>query len=238
MNEQPHIAMFHHAGGNAAALNVLEEKFSNFKVIKFEMPGRGRRRQAPLLTNVNQLTKDFFPQLPRHCPIIFMGHSLGAYIAYVMAKKYRSHDARQKILLVVIGNEPIHCRQFFDFTESSENSKDSLIKFANHLGQLPDWLQSEPVLLEQFLRVLSADLQVANSISEEESGTLDDIPVLALFGKEDPLFLSPPQRWQECTLQPFRLEEVPGGHFISEDQAHEISELTKHFIKENKIFNI
>ncbi|WP_277755878.1 hypothetical protein [Serratia oryzae] len=44
MNELPHIAMFHHAGGNAAALNVLEKHFSNFNVSKFEMPGRGRRR--------------------------------------------------------------------------------------------------------------------------------------------------------------------------------------------------
>ncbi|HEL9845237.1 TPA: hypothetical protein U0R39_005554, partial [Klebsiella pneumoniae] len=105
MNEQPHIAMFHHAGGNAAALDVLEKHFSNFNVSKFEMPGRGRRRQEALLTDINKVIKDFFPQLPRHCPIIFMGHSLGAYVAYVMAKKYRFNDARQKSMLVVIGNE-------------------------------------------------------------------------------------------------------------------------------------
>ncbi|VXD08449.1 Surfactin synthase thioesterase subunit [Enterobacterales bacterium 8AC] len=238
MNELPHIAMFHHAGGNAAALNVLEKHFSNFNVSKFEMPGRGRRRQEALLTDVNQVIKDFCPQLPRHCPIIFMGHSLGAYIAYVMAKRYRFYDARQKSMLVVIGNEPIHCRKFFYFTESSEISKDSLLNFANHLGQLPDWLRREPILLAQFLRVLSADLQVANSISEEDSAALDDIPVLAFYGREDSLFPSPPERWQECTLQPFRLEGISGGHFISEAQAHEISELTIHFIRENKVFNI
>lgn len=117
-----------------------------------------------------------------------MGHSLGACIAYVMAKTYRFYDTRQKSMLVVIGNEPIHCRKFFDFTESSEIAKDSLLNFANHLGQL--------------------------------------------------LFPSPPERWQECTLQPFRLENISGGYFISEVQAHEISDLTIHFIRENKVFNI
>lgn len=60
MNELSHITMFHHAGGNAAALNVLEKHFSNFNVSKFEMPGRGRRRQEALLTDVNLVIKDFF----------------------------------------------------------------------------------------------------------------------------------------------------------------------------------
>lgn len=238
MNELPHIAMFHHAGGNAAALNVLEKQFSNFSVSKFEMPGRGRRHREALLTDINQVVKDFGSQLPCHCPVIFMGHSLGAYIAYVMAKKYRLYDTQHKTMLVVIGNEPIHCRKYFDFTESSEILKNSLLNFANHLGKLPDWLQRDTILLTQFLRVLSADLRVANSISDEDSAVLDDIPVLAFYGKEDPLLPSPPERWQECTLQPFRLEEISGGHFISEVQAHEISELTMHFIRENKVFNI
>ena len=59
MNEQPHIAMFHHAGGNAAALDVLEKHFSNFNVSKFEMR-RGRRRQEALLTDINKVIMDFF----------------------------------------------------------------------------------------------------------------------------------------------------------------------------------
>lgn len=125
----------------------------------------------------------------------------------------------------------------FDLTESSEIAKHSLLNFANHFRQLPDWLQKEPVLLKQFLQVLSADLQVANSISEEDSAALDDIPVLAFYGKEDPYFFFPGTM---ARMYPPAIQAGGDlrGHFISDTQAREISELTMDFIRNNKVFNI
>lgn len=141
MNNRPYLAMFHHAGGNAAALNHLAKIFMPcFNVIQFEMPGRGRRRKEPLANDISLVVDDFATRLPSCEPIFFLGHSLGAYIAYLMAAYCRSREPSRQIALIVIANDPIHCRQNFTFADSVQPPDMQLIHFASRLGQLPDWL--------------------------------------------------------------------------------------------------
>ncbi|MBD2825550.1 thioesterase II family protein [Xenorhabdus szentirmaii] len=237
MNNLPHLAMFHHAGGNAAALSHLAKTFaSDFDVIQFEMPGRGRRRREPLVNDATQIVDDFAALLPPREPIIFLGHSLGAYIAYLMAAYCQASEPARQIMLVVVANHPIHCRQQFSFLDSAQGPSEQLVRFASQLGQLPDWLQQEPLLLEQFLHVLAADLRVANSISPSDTAPLRDIPLLAIHSTEDPLLQEPPWRWQECTQQVFELVSISGGHFISAQQGEKIREATLHFIQKYNLF--
>ncbi|HAF2130776.1 TPA: thioesterase [Salmonella enterica] len=237
MNNRPHLAMFHHAGGNAAALNHLAKIFTPcFNVIQFEMPGRGRRRKEPLVNDISLVVDDFAPRLPSCEPIIFLGHSLGAYIAYLMAAHCRSREPSRQIALIVIANDPIHCRQKYTFADSVQIPDRQLICFASRLGQLPDWLRQEPRLLDQFLRVLAADLQVADSISPSDAAPLEDIPLLAIYSREDPLLQAPPRRWRECTRYYFELAEISGGHFISECQGEQIRKITLKFIHKYNLY--
>ncbi|EHY4895193.1 thioesterase [Salmonella enterica] len=231
MNNRPHLAMFHHAGGNAAALNHLAKLFmSSFRVTQFEMPGRGRRRKEPLVNDIDLIVNDFSTRLPSCEPIIFLGHSLGAYIAYLMAARCRSREPSRQIALIVIANDPIHCRQHFSFANSVPAPNCQLIRFASRLDQLPDWLYQEPQLLDQFLRVLAADLQVADSISPSDAAPLENVPLLAIYATEDPFLQEPPRRWKECTQHYFELAEISGGHFISECQGEDIKKITLNFI--------
>ncbi|MDE1477850.1 alpha/beta fold hydrolase [Xenorhabdus bovienii] len=230
-NQRPHLVMFHHAGGNAASMSEFAKGFiDDFNVIQLEMPGRGRRRQESLLYHADQVIEDFASRIPTQGKIILLGHSLGAYIAYLMAAYCRVQSHQRQIILVAISNSPIHCRQRFSYLNSGETTHQQLLQFAKFADQLPDWLRQDPLLLQQFLQVLEADLNVANSINPAQSAPLDNIPLLVIYGTNDPLLPTPPLRWQECTRQAFHLIKLPGGHFILSQQGPQIQKIITDFI--------
>ncbi|WP_338804341.1 alpha/beta fold hydrolase [Xenorhabdus griffiniae] len=232
-NQRLQLLMFHHAGGNSSIFSDFAKRcFDDFNVIQLEMPGRGRRRHEPLMYCVDHVIKDFASQVPPQGDIVLFGYSLGAYIAYVMASYCRKLSPKRKIILVVISNEPIHCRRKFSLG-AGEFTHQQLLKFTTKLGQLPKWLREESTMLQSFLNVLEADLCVANSISAELSSPLNDIPILVVYGNNDPLLPTPPLRWRECTQKTFNIIEVSGDHFILSEQETQIYKIMKDFL--NKV---
>ncbi|MBQ4796782.1 alpha/beta fold hydrolase, partial [Pectobacterium versatile] len=91
MNELPsHMVLFHHAGGNASSMQAIARRFSSaFSTMLMEMPGRGRRRQEALMYDVGAIVDDFAARIPEQGRLILVGHSLGAYIAYLLARHCR-----------------------------------------------------------------------------------------------------------------------------------------------------
>ncbi|PHM72168.1 thioesterase II family protein [Xenorhabdus sp. KJ12.1] len=224
-NKYTHLIMFHHAGGNSSIFYDFTKYCSNdFNIIQLEMPGRGKRRLEPLMYHIDDIIEDFSSRIPTNGNIVLFGYSLGAYIAYVISAYCRKKESKRNILLVVISNEPIHCRNKFSFLGigKQEYQQKMLLQFIQKLGAIPEWLKNSPTMLQRFLRVLEADLYVADSISEEQSFPLDNIPILAMYGNKDPLMNTPPYRWKECTRHKFNLVEVLGGHFILSEKGFEI----------------
>ncbi|SJN57849.1 Thioesterase domain protein [Vibrio ruber DSM 16370] len=101
MNSRPHIILFHHAGGNAASLNMFALHFKQeFNVTMMEMPGRGRRRLEALKETSEQIINDFAKSIPAEGRLILVGHSLGAYMAYLMAGYFRKEMPEREFSLV------------------------------------------------------------------------------------------------------------------------------------------
>ncbi|SJN57847.1 hypothetical protein VR7878_02515 [Vibrio ruber DSM 16370] len=131
---------------------------------------------------------------------------------------------------MVISNEPIHCRQDFSWVRDNETSRQELLNFAEQAGgELPDWLKQDSTLQQQFLDILTADLKIAESISSEQIKPLDGIPMLVIYGEDDPLLSTPPSRWKECTTGQCYIESILGKHFITSTHGKEIYELIKQF---------
>lgn len=232
MNEpQHHMVLFHHAGGNASAMNAIARRFSpQFDTMLMEMPGRGRRRQEALMRDAGRIVDDFASRIPPQGRLILVGHSLGAYMAYLLAGYCRSRTPDRDIVLVAMSNDPIHCRRRFPWLELNPESQQAIWHFATQLGELPDWLTQDDVLRQQFIQVLAADLDVANSIQPESACPLEDVPLLVIYGEDDPYLPFAPSRWCECTSGIYRMESVPGGHFIQSEQEQDIYDLILRFI--------
>lgn len=231
IEQQDQMVLFHHAGGNAAAMNAIGQYFSpEFATLLMEMPGRGRRRQEDLMRDAGQLMYDLASRIPTEGRLVLVGHSLGAYMAYLLAGYYKNLAPEREIILVVLSNDPIHCRKRFTWLDHGQASEQELWDFAAKLGEIPEWLKHDNVLRQQFLEVLAADLEVANSIQPETTNPLQDVPLLVIYGDDDPYLSSPPIRWSECTGSIYSIESVPGGHFIQLEQAQRIGEIICQFI--------
>lgn len=228
-----HMALFHHAGGNASAMHAIACHFSQeYNILLMEMPGRGRRRQEALLHVAGQVADDFASRIPTHGRLILVGHSLGAYIAYLMAGFCRAKSPDREIVLVALSNDPIHCRRHFSRLDNAPESRLALWQFATQLGDLPDWLKQDATLRQQFIEVMASDLKVANSIDLTSILPLNNVPLLVIYGEDDPYLPAPPHRWRECTNGVYRLVSIPGGHFIQSTQEQGISEIIRQFIDE------
>ncbi|GAB7260342.1 thioesterase II family protein [Dickeya ananatis] len=232
MNETPsHMVLFHHAGGNASSMQAIAQRFSSaFSTMLMEMPGRGRRRQEALMHDVSAIVDDFAARIPEQGRLILVGHSLGAYMAYLLAGHCQRMTPGRDIVLVVMSNDPIHCRRRFPWQELNPESQQAIWHFATRLGELPDWLTQDDVLRQQFIQVLAADLAVANSIRAEDTEPLNGVPVLLIYGEGDPYLSDAPARWCECTSGIYRMESVPGGHFIQ--SGSDTSDIISRFISD------
>src|SRR5262249_31116493 len=79
------------AGGNKYAFREFEKlspPYLNF--IPIEYPGRGSRSNEPLLGDIGYLADDVFVQIERAIgsrPYSIYGHSMGALLAYLVARK-------------------------------------------------------------------------------------------------------------------------------------------------------
>jgi surfactin synthase thioesterase subunit len=235
-HSSPHIVFFHHAGGSGAAMSEFARRFNtDFNVVVMEMPGRGRRRMERLKDNAKQVINDFVEKIPETNCLVLVGHSLGAYMAYLTAGYYKKNMPDMTVCLVLLSNEPIHCRQNFSWIKDNEMPTLALMEFAECAGQLPEWLKQNETLKHQFLAVLAADLKIADSIVPEQTQPLNDVPVLVIYGEEDPILHVPQERWQECTTGPFFLTSVPGGHFIIQTEENTIYETINHFVNQLNI---
>ncbi|NHB88122.1 thioesterase II family protein [Photorhabdus tasmaniensis] len=231
-----HALLFPHAGGSAAVMHNFSAALKKyFSVHTMELPGRGKRRKERLLYKIDDAIADFATKVPSQGALTFIGHSLGAYLAYMMARYVRCRQPGRQVNLVVISNLPIHLRKCFCEIRQGETSEDKLLDFATYAGGIPDWLKDEPELRSQFLQVLAADLSIADSINQNQDRQLENIPLFVIYGNDDPLLDERVLEWSQYGPGIFKVLSLSGGHFILSDRGEEIAHQIINFVHSQKI---
>lgn len=98
----PRVRMwcFHHAGGNGALFNqwIQGGHFPpHYDVRAIELPGRGRRAGKDCHTRMASLVEELAEAIApamREAPSVFFGHSLGALVAFELARELRRRARR------------------------------------------------------------------------------------------------------------------------------------------------
>lgn len=143
-------------------------------------------------------------------PFALLGHSLGAIVAYELARCFTA-DGDAPARLLVSGrrppgepaaHSPLHRLADADFLAA-----------IGMLGGTPDDVIASRELIELFLPALRADFEL-NETYRPLAGPALTCPVSALTGDADPE-VSPQamSRWREKTSGPCSLRVFPGGHF-------------------------
>lgn len=208
---------FPHAGGGASGFYRL---FNNLRaeveVIGIQLPGRENRVRDPLSSSLpellNAITENLAPALQDKIPYVFFGHSLGALLAFEVARQFRTQQLREPAALIVSGRIPPHLPPIGPALHGLADN--DLLREVVRLEGIPPGIQNQPEMCALILPVLRADLKLDETYTYTPEPPLD-CPVLACGGQDDPEApLHTMQEWQVHTRSNFSFKAFAGGHFF------------------------
>jgi medium-chain acyl-[acyl-carrier-protein] hydrolase len=206
---------FPYAGGTAAIYrNWADLLGSMAQVIPVELPGRGARLKEPPFVSmpplVEALAEVMLPLLDS--PFAFFGHSMGAVIAFELARRLRRRNEPEPRALFVSGRQ---APQVPDPDPITYNlPKDEFIAELSRLDGTPKDVLEHVELMELMLPLLRADFQVIQTYEYHAEPPLR-CPIRVYGGLQDhdvPRDLLQP--WEEQTRSGFALHMLPGDHFF------------------------
>jgi medium-chain acyl-[acyl-carrier-protein] hydrolase len=189
-----------------------------------EPPGRWNRLQEPLLTSIDQLVasvaRDIRPYLDK--PFALMGYSLGALVAYELARHLRRVLQRQPGYLFVAARRAPHLVPPTQHPPLHDLQDMKLVAalVANYDG-LPRAVVEDPELLAIVLPIARADLRALETYAYVPESPLS-CPIAVWGGETD---RATPRgdldAWRVHTTARFSLQMFSGGHFFI-DGAHKL----------------
>lgn len=207
---------FSYAGGNASAYRDWYQQLpSDVELCSVQLPGRGARFKESSYTSLGALLvalEDAIRPYIGSASFAFFGHSMGAQVAFELARKLRDDGLPQPECLFVSGRRAPHIpskkRPLYDLPEDEFRSE------IRRLNGTPAEAFENPELMELVSPILRADCQVIETWEYKPSEPLG-IPVLALGGtKDDHVSIEELENWGKLTKGHFELRLFSGDHFF------------------------
>jgi len=199
------------------------------------LPGREVRIGEPPLTEmaglVEAIASVLAPALEQ--PAILLGHSMGASVAFEVARELDGLRPGSVAHLVVSGRAGPRAGRFGLAAARAPEpapapTDDAIVEALRALGGTPPEILDSPDMLELLLPPMRADYALLAGY-EPRWGPPLDIPITALVGDCDPTVdLEAVSRWRAVGSAAFVAREVPGGHFYlqscGEDAADAVAD--------------
>jgi medium-chain acyl-[acyl-carrier-protein] hydrolase len=206
---------FPYAGGGAAIFRDWADGLDlNVEVCAIRLPGRERRYSEPALRRSEQVVESVIPILHDllDMPFVMLGYSMGAILAYEVARSMLATAAIEPRALFVSAHRaphsPLRRRNWHDLP------RDELIAKLKALNGTPAEVFQHDDLMELMLPTLRGDLELVETYESPVGATLS-CPIIAMGGSDDP-DISPEDLagWASVTAGPFKSMLVPGDHFF------------------------
>ena len=203
-----------YAGGGASIYTGWQDELpGDVEVCAVELPGRRVRLREPAIRRSQPLVDAIVAGLRPHLdmPYALFGHSLGAVLAFELARALRRAGPRAPESLFLSGAAAPHLPRTHRVLWRM--SDEDFLAEIRALGGVPDSLLAEPELMALFMPILRADFEVVDTYVYEPGAPLA-CPV-HLYGGEADRRVRPAQlaAWRDLVSGPVTLETFPGGHF-------------------------
>jgi len=212
------LVCFPYAGGSARSFRDWADKLGpNLEVCAVRLPGRERRLSEPALRRadhaVDILVEVLRPYLD--LPIILFGHSMGAILAYEVARGLLRSARVEPRGLLVSGRRAPHLpsrrRHLHDLP------RDEFIAEIKAFNGTPEEVFDHRDLLDLFLPTLRRDFELAETYTRL-AGPVLSCPVIAMSGRQDADVLPEDLAdWRSVTTGPFKTMLFDGHHFYIND---------------------
>ena len=202
-----------YAGGAAAAYTPWAEYLpASVELCAVELPGHGTRFRKQPLRDMDQLADELLASLHPlfDRPVAIFGHSLGARIAFAMAKR----EPRTRCIIVSAAPAahlpPRRLR--------SALPCDELIRELEALGGTPRQVLADRELMDAFMPTIRADFTLLEGGLADADAQVG-CPIHALAAREDSeVAIEDVAAWRERTSGAFGLVQFEGGHFYIHSQ--------------------
>lgn len=219
---------FPYAGGGASVYrNWARQIPSTVEVIPVELPGRGKRLTEPPIRKMPALIEALTPVIT---PLLdmkfaFFGHSMGAIIAFELARELRRRHGPQPEKIFVSGRQAsqIPDRDPITYNLPEDEFRAELLR----LNGTPIEVLEHAELMDLLLPLLRADFELIQTYQYCDDTPLH-CPIAVYGGLEDnyvPREVLLP--WKQQTDAPFSLHMLPGDHFFLHSASHILLELLR-----------
>jgi medium-chain acyl-[acyl-carrier-protein] hydrolase len=205
---------FPYAGGSAAIYRPWAASLPPaIELCAVQLPGRGERLDEPSYTDLRALVGDaeaaLLPYLDK--PFALFGHSMGAMIAFELARRLRDRGLNPVHLFLSARRAP----QLEVEEEITYNLPEpEFIDEVRRLNGTPQEVLEHPELMQMVLPLLRADFEVVETYRYEPGAPLD-CPVTVFGGLQDSDVPRPQlDAWREHTTAAFSVRMLPGDHFF------------------------
>ena len=206
---------FPHAGGTGTDYREWPADFPpDIEVLPIQLPGRGCRwNEAPIermTTLVECLASALAPRMD--LPFAFFGHSMGAVVAYELARFLSRHASVGPFALFASAARAPHV-PYPEPPLSALPDSAFLAKLKMLNGFAPE-LRNNEEFLRLILPVLRADMSICDH-HRHVPGTPLPCPITALGGRDDRRVAGTHlAAWASLTRSRFRVRVFPGDHFF------------------------
>lgn len=218
------LVCFPHAGGSATFYFPVSRALSrSVEVLPVQYPGRQERRSEPCVGDIGELAdrvvEELLP-LDDTKPLALFGHSMGAVVAYEVARRLESKGIKP-LRLFVSGRRAPSCTREGNVHLRDDNG---LIDELKKLSGTDSQILGDPDMLRMILPAVRSDYRAVESYRHVPGPPLD-CPVTALTGDDDPqVTLDEAKAWSEHTAGGFELKVYEGGHFYLNSHAAAVME--------------
>jgi surfactin synthase thioesterase subunit/glycosyltransferase involved in cell wall biosynthesis len=205
--QAPRLFWFPHAGAGAGQAESLPH------IVPVRLPGReSRLAEAPferMSALVQALADAMAGYLDR--PFAFFGHSMGAAVAFELARELRRRGRPQPQILIASGARAPRYR--LGHVAGADPTDQELMADLARLDGTPDELLSNRGAWSAILPALRADTALYRHYQYTPEAPLA-MPIRAYGGIDDPnISAEHLQAWSGETAASFAMRRFPGGHF-------------------------
>lgn len=211
---------FPFAGGGASAFRPWSKELPpQVELCAVQLPGRESRFSEPLVRSIDVLVRELMEPLAPllDLPFAFLGHSMGAVVAWEVARELqrRRRPAPRRLFVSA-------CAAPLRWAPASrpvyQRPDPELLEYLKSLNGIPQELLASPELLALVLPIFRADMEALETYPSMEGESLH-VPISVFLGEEDDAVpREQAAAWAELTDAGFKLTAFPGDHFYINNQ--------------------
>lgn len=202
---------FAHSGGSAGEFARWADELPEAEVRAVQLPGRGSRIGEPVLNSMQSLVTALLANIDFGGRFAFFGHSLGALVAYEVARRLRDHGRTQPERLFLSACPAPHLPRTLPPIHQL-GDQELLAAITVTYGTLPAALKEDPELLGLMMLAHRADFRIVETYQHLPGAPLG-IPLHIVTGTEDRFTAEQMTAWSAHSRVPVDLHSLPGGHF-------------------------